>query len=98
MLLTGQRLTASEALADGLIDVLVDGDGALAAAIAFLDGLRAAPLAIRGTKAAIHAVGVDPTLTEATTQAILEQLWFTDDHREAEAAFADKRLPVFAGR
>ncbi len=29
---------------------------------------------------------------------IFARLWFTEDHREAEAAFAEKREPTFHGR
>lgn len=95
LLLTAQRLTAGEALSMGLVDDVADSP--LDAALAFLDGLNGAPLSIGGIKAAIRATDGDPVAAERTTNAILQRLWFTADHREAEAAFVEKRKPAFQG-
>jgi hypothetical protein len=35
---------------------------------------------------------------ETVASREFERLWFTQDHREAEAAFMEKRKPVFAGK
>lgn len=95
LLLTGRWLTADEALSMGLIDEIAPSP--LDAALAFLDGLDGAPLSIGGIKAAIRATDGDPAVAERTTNGILQRLWFTADHREAEAAFAEKRKPNFQG-
>ena len=97
LLLTGRRLTAAEALAEGVVDSVEAGD-VLAAAVAFLGGLHGAPLAIRGIKAAIRATDAAPGTVRPGTDGLLERLWFSADHREAEAAFAEKRQPVFQGK
>ena len=98
LLLNATRITATEALAIGLVDTVTEDGGALAAALAFIAGLDVAPLSIRGTKEAIRAAAGDPAASAAATSAIFARLWFTDDHREAEAAFVEKRAPVFKGR
>ena len=56
-----------------------------------------APLAIRGAKQAVRATDGGLQAAENATRAILERLWFTVDHREAEAAFVEKRPPDFRG-
>lgn len=93
LLLQAARLSAAAALDAGLVDVVADAP--LSAALAFLDSLDGAPLALRGIKQAIRTTDQpDPT---ATIEQIFEKLWFTSDHREAEAAFVEKRKPVFKG-
>ena len=95
LLLTAERLTAAEAATAGLTDGTSDGD-VVAHAVAFLANLPAAPLALAAVKRAVRASpDADAAFVNA---AIFEDLWFTDDHREAEKAFAEKRQPVFRGR
>lgn len=97
LLLTGERLAAGPAQALGLVDVVapVALDAALDVA-ARLD--RAAPLAIRGAKEAMRALSLPRDGSRAAAAAIFARLWFTEDHREAERAFAEKREPRFHGR
>ena len=95
MLLTCEQLSAAEALADGLLDGVTDGD-VVDHAVGFLAGLPAAPLAVSATKRALRAAADGDG--KAVGEAILEELWFSEDHREAEKAFAEKRAPVFQGR
>ena len=91
LLLTGERLSAEAAQAAGLVEIVAENarDAALALA-AGLDG--AAPLAIRGAKQALRG-GCRKLAAE-----VFARLWFTEDHREAERAFAEKREAVFRGR
>lgn len=96
MLLTAERLSAAGALAKRIVDVVPGNGTALEYAVSFLSNLSAAPLAISAVKRAVRATS-QPDVGDVTA-AIFEQLWFTDDHREAEAAFAEKRSPVFRGR
>jgi enoyl-CoA hydratase len=99
-LLTGDPVTAEEAARIGLVSHVVDDDALHTEALAFAHRLAAgAPLALRSTKAAVNAslkaearLAFDPALeAEVGTFA-------TDDHREALAAFAEKRPPRFTGR
>jgi enoyl-CoA hydratase len=94
LLLTAERLTAAEAVSIGLVDEVSDGD-VVNHAVSFLAGLPAAPLALAAVKRAVHASGSPGA--GAITAEIFEDLWFTQDHREAEKAFAEKRDPVFRG-
>ncbi len=77
LLLTGERLDADAAKALRLVEIVAPD--AMAAAREVAAGLdRAAPLAIRGGKAALRAQN------RAQAAAIFADLWFTTDHREAE--------------
>lgn len=95
LLLDANRMAAEEALAIGLIDEVTTEGSAVDRACAYLAGLRAAPLAVRAVKEAVQAC---PPAALDVTSAIFERVWFTDDHREAETAFVEKRTPVFRGR
>ena len=100
LLFTGETLVASEALAIGIVDELVEGPTALDHALAFTERLaKTAPLSLGAIKAVVRAsVRSSPAnATQVATQQF-ERLWFTLDHREAEAAFAEKRVPIFNGR
>ncbi len=55
-------------------------------------------LADRGAKAAMRALRRPPPQARREAADIFARLWFTEDHREAEAAFAEKREPVFHGK
>ncbi len=95
MLLSCEQLTAEAAQAEGLVDT-VTSSNVVDEAVGFLAGLPAAPLAVSATKRALRAAAVGDG--KGTGEAILEELWFSEDHREAERAFAEKRPPVFKGR
>ena len=95
LLLTAERLTAEEAMTAGLIDGTFEND-IVGHAVTFITGQPAAPLAFSAVKRAVHASSFSDAAT--VNAAIFEDLWFTEDHREAEKAFAEKRDPVFQGR
>ncbi len=97
LLLTGERLTAEAAQAMGLVE-LVAGN-AREAALRLAAGLEAAaPLAIRGAKQALSALDLPRAEARKLAAEVFARLWFTEDHREAERAFAEKREAVFHGR
>lgn len=97
LLLTGERLSAEAASRAGLVDVVAAD--ARAAALDIAAGLEsAAPLAIRGAKEALRALGRGHAEARQVAADVFARLWFTSDHREAESAFAEKRKPSFHGR
>ncbi len=100
LMTTGVRIPASEALALGIVDELAAPGEALAAALAHADLLRAAaPMALRFTKKVIKATGTEtPQAVRQLQRDGFAELWFSADHKEAEAAFAEKRAPVFKGQ
>jgi enoyl-CoA hydratase len=99
-LLTGDPVDAETAERLGLVSHVVEDDALHADALAFAHRLAAgAPQAIRSTKRAVNAslkaeaaLAFDPALeAEVGTFA-------SSDHREALAAFAERRPPRFTGR
>lgn len=99
-LLTGDSVTAGEALAMGLVNRVVAPEALEADALAFAARLAAgAPLAVRYTKQAVNKLVKDALNTAFDAATALEIVTFqSDDHREALAALREKRTPVFKGR
>ncbi len=98
LLLKGERLDAARAEQIGLVDVVVDGP-VLRTALDYADSLQeGAPLAVRACKRAVlSALRLPRRESREVTSAIFEKLWFSEDHREAERAFVEKRKPSFRG-
>jgi len=93
LLLFGETVDASRALAIGLVDRVVPAGEALAAARQRAALLAAqAPLTLALTKAAL-AAGLEAAL--AREQDIQAALYLTPDHAEGKAAFLEKRPPRF---
>ena len=100
-LLTGDRLTAEEAFAMGLVTDLVDtADDVLPAARALAGRIAALPpLAVQGTKRALNRslqqrAGEVLDLSFALESASMA----SDDLLEAIAAFREKRPPIYRGK
>lgn len=99
LLFTGEALTAAQAHAAGLVDEISNGS-AIDHALAFTERLaKMAPLALTSIKTVVRAsVRSSPKVGAQVAVREFERLWFTVDHREAEAAFAEKRQPSFVGK
>jgi enoyl-CoA hydratase/carnithine racemase len=101
MFLTGAPIEADEALAAGLVDQVVEPAGLWGVARGAVDEVAAgAPLAVAGTRAIVRALsaGSPPADVEETARRWRERAYASDDVREGQAAFREKRPPDFRGR
>jgi enoyl-CoA hydratase len=99
LLISGEPVSATEARRLGLINEVVSDGGLLEAALAFAARLEnAAPLSLAATKRVLRSTffGSRETARRLAEQTFAD-LWMSKDHREAEAAFAEKRRPKFRG-
>jgi enoyl-CoA hydratase/carnithine racemase len=95
-----EPVDAEEARRPGLINRICDDMPVVEAALALVERLaRAAPLSLAATKRVLSGAYCLPR-DEARRLAEDEfaDLWLSEDHREAEAAFAAKRRPSFKGK
>ncbi len=99
LILTARRVGAAEALATGLVTQAVPGPELQDAALALAQRVtRNAPISLRQAKRAVDR-GLSLPLREALDleNALYQACIPTADRREALAAFAEKRAPVFTG-
>jgi 2-(1,2-epoxy-1,2-dihydrophenyl)acetyl-CoA isomerase len=100
LMFTSPRLTATEAAELGIVNRVLPDEGFADAALAFCHDLATrAPIALRYMKENVNrALGT--TLAEAldAEAAAMVRTMSTADHREAAAAFVEKRSPTFTGR
>lgn len=100
ILMTGQPLSAAQALRMGLVSEVVPDAELLDVALAMASTIAAMPpLAVRQIKEVVLA-GVDASLeTALMLERKANQLLFaTHDQKEGMQAFLDKRTPRFEGR
>ena len=100
LLLTGEHLSADEALRIGLVQEVVDPDDLNARAIELAELICAnGPIAVQTVKEAAYR-GLDMSLPSALTQDQLFSLRNrqTEDAAEGPRAFAEKRTPNYVGR
>ena len=98
--ITGEAMTADEALAVGLVNHVVPPAELDAKVGWLLDRIvNRAPSAVRLGKMALHAMG-DMSLREGLeyAQLMLPMMARTEDAREGMKAFGEKRSPVWTGR
>ena len=97
---TGERFDAEEAYRLGIVNKIAKDADVIGAAMQFVESFdKAAPLALGRAKRVIHkaASGLADEAHDLAADTFVD-LWFTEDHREAEKAFAEKRGPVFKGK
>ena len=99
-LLTGDPVSAEEAVRMGLANRVVPAERLREEALAFARRLaQGAPLALRYTKQAVNKLLKDALNVAFDTSTALEIVTFqSEDHREALAALREKRAPRFRGR
>ena len=98
--LTGDPITAEEALAAGLVNAVVPADDVLAAANRLAERISAnAPLAVQASRRVLTQAfdSTEEELYRLSGQAIAS-LVDTDDYAEGPRAFIEKRSPVWTGR
>ena len=100
MLLTGKRISAAEAVANGLINEAVAREELDAAVDRWLaDILACAPLSLRAIKQTVRRTAqITPQEAQALRLPALVACLASDDGEEGVRAFRDKRPPVWSGR
>lgn len=104
MMLTGERLTAGDALQHGLVTEVIAPDALAAAARALADKIcAAAPLAVAATRAIVAAteqMSAEEGYRHMRSGAIpaYKAMLASEDSLEGSRAFAEGRDPVWKGR
>ena len=100
LILTGQSLSAAEALVLGLVTRVVPAAATVDVALELAARIAALPrLAVRAAKAAVreaHERDLAPGLS--AEREVFFRLFDTDDQAEGMAAFMEKRTPAWSGR
>jgi enoyl-CoA hydratase len=100
LLMTGEPVDAEEARRLGLVNRVCDDMPVVDAALALVEKLAlAAPLSLAASKRVLLAACHLPRgEARRLAEDAFADLWLSDDHREAETAFAAKRRPIFKGK
>ena len=100
ILFSARRFPAAEALRMGLVNRVVPAAELRAEVMSLAaDIARNAPLTVAACKAAIREAGRPAGQRDLTrVEAMVEACFRSEDYREGQRAFAEKRPPAFTGR
>jgi enoyl-CoA hydratase len=99
ILCSARRFSAAEALQMGLVNRVVPAADLRDEVMSLARGIaQNAPLTVAAAKAAIREAGRPPDRRDlARVEAMTEACFRSDDYREGQRAFAEKRPPAFTG-
>lgn len=100
MIMTGDPITAQEALAAGLVNYVVPASELLGAARALAERIAAnAPLAVHASRSvAVQAFDLDVNAMAKLSGEAMRAMMETQDFQEGPRAFIEKRPPQWQGR
>ncbi|MDP6100824.1 MAG: enoyl-CoA hydratase-related protein, partial [Dehalococcoidia bacterium] len=99
MSFTGDTVTAQDAERMGLVDMVAPSGEMLSAAQSLAKKLAEGPVAIGVIKKALNeALGMSMDMSLHYAMRMQYHLVHTEDHKEAIAAWMEKRKPVFKGK
>lgn len=100
MALTGEPITAEQAMDAGMLSELTEPGGALAAALVWAERIAEnAPLAVAASKKLVRAAaqGIDEDTLWKMQQPLQQKVFSSRDAKEGPLAFAEKRAPNWTG-
>ncbi|MDG2079085.1 MAG: enoyl-CoA hydratase [Pseudomonadales bacterium] len=97
MILLGERLSAQQAMAIGLISEIVDAGSVVEQALSLATKVeKQSPTSIRYCKALIMAAREQPLNSNFSKEReLFVKLWDSQDQKEGVAAFVEKRAPLW---
>lgn len=100
LLLSGELISAEEALAMGLVSKVTEDDALAEGVETLIDKLAwGAPLAQRAIKRTVHkGLAMAWPELEEYGRLLSDELWRTEDHREGVMSHVEKRKPEFRER
>ncbi|MCJ0762254.1 enoyl-CoA hydratase/isomerase family protein [Variovorax terrae] len=100
LLLTGDPISAQDALRWGLVNAVVSREKLMETALHYARRItKNGPLAVQATKElALRSMDVDMNTGFRLEQMAIRHLLATDDVKEGRAAFAERRQPRFKGQ
>ncbi len=100
ILFSARRFSAAEALQMGLVNRVVPAAELPDQVMTLAAGIASnAPLTVAAAKAAIREAARPPELRDLRrVEAMVEACFRSEDYREGQRAFAEKRPPAFTGR
>jgi enoyl-CoA hydratase len=100
ILFSARRFPAAEALQMGLVNRVVPATSLRDQTMSLARSIASnAPLTVAACKALIREADRSPGQRDmARVEAMIEACYQSDDYREGQRAFAEKRLPAFTGR